>query len=131
MGILIVVSLALIPIFIGEAYRWLIRLFPPHFADQAPIFKIGDRIIYNKTKFSGQPAASARWMHPSEHGECYSYVVEKYWVVADILHDGHVVAKTRRGKTHLLLPMDANLRKAPLLKRVLERDRFPNLALAA
>jgi len=131
MAILILI-VALAPLFIAEIGRWLIDLFPPSLGRPVvPRLKVGDRIIYSKTKFSMHPTVRARHMFPSEHGEDYSYVVDKYWVVADVLADGRLVAKTRRGKLHHLRPTDANLRKAPLVELVFHHDKFPDLALAA
>jgi hypothetical protein len=90
--------------------------------------KVGDRIVYNKTKSSSHPGNRAREVFPCITGDNYTYVVEKYWVVADVLEDGRLVAKTRTGKFHFLNPSDLNLRKAGLVEKMRHHDRFPELA---
>lgn len=88
-------------------------------------FKVGDRIVYRKPKVSDHPGPRAEDVHPSPHGEDYSYVVDKYWVVAEVLDDETIVAVTRRGKKHRLRVDDPNLHKAGPLGKLLKGDRFP------
>ena len=66
-------------------------------------------------------------IHASERGDLYTYLVDKYWTVADIMGDGRIVAVTRTNKHHYLDPDDPNLRKARLTERLRRRDRFPPL----
>ena len=87
---------------------------------------IGDPIVYVKPKVSMHPCARAREVHAAETGDSYSYLVNKYWTVADVLADGRIVARTRTNKEHYLRPDDPNLRKAGLLDRLRHRDRFPS-----
>ena len=129
--VFIIIGLALAPIIIAEIGRGLSNLFPTRIEDAAAGMKIGDRIVYSKSKVSLQPCRRARFVYPSTHGDNYSYVVDKYWVVADLLADGRLVAKTRRGKMHYLRPDDANLRRAGIAERLLLHGKFPDLALAA
>jgi hypothetical protein len=51
--------------------------------------------------------------------------VDKFWTVADILDDGHLLAVTRTGKKVRLSPEDERLHKARLLEMVRYRRRFP------
>ena len=49
---------------------------------------VGDRIVYSKTKFSPLPAAQGASVYSaSDKGENYTYLVDKYWVVADVLEN--------------------------------------------
>jgi hypothetical protein len=92
---------------------------------------VGDRIVYTKTKISPLPGARAYQISASDKGENYTYLVDKYWVVADVLDDGCVVAYTRRGKVNYISPDDPHVRKAGLVDSLVRRNRFPSLALAA
>ncbi|MCA9101407.1 MAG: hypothetical protein KDA63_09670, partial [Planctomycetales bacterium] len=58
------------------------------------------------------------------HGDDYSYYVEKFWVVLDVLADGRLLLQTPRGKQHLVEAADPNLRRANWLERIRYRDRF-------
>ena len=92
---------------------------------------VGDRIVYRKTKFSPLPGARAHHITASDKGENYTYLVDKYWVVADVLEDGRLVAKTRRGKLNYVRSNDPNLRKAGVIESLIHRDLFPGIAEAA
>ncbi len=98
---------------------------------QTPAVAVGDRIIYRKIKFSAQPCARAYDISASNKGENYTYLVDKYWVVADLLDDGRLVARTRRGKLNYIRPDDPNLRKAGVIETLFHRNLFPPLATAA
>jgi hypothetical protein len=103
--------------------------------DPVPVYTpkvtVGDRIVYRKTKFSTQPPARAHHVSASAKGENYVYLIDKYWVVADVLENGVLVAQTRRGKLNQVRPDDPNFRKAGLLESLLHPKRFPVLAQAA
>lgn len=86
--------------------------------------KPGDWVVYTKPKYSSAPGPRAKEVAPNRHGEGYTYIVEKYWVVDDVLPDGRLKLKTRRGKENVLRPDDANLRRARLWERWCYRDRF-------
>jgi hypothetical protein len=130
---ILIIGIALLPILVAELIRVSLRFSPVYGpAHSASGLKIGDKIIYTKTKFSMHPTTHrAQYMYPSERGDDYSYVVDKYWVVSGVLADGRVVAKTRTGKTHTLRPDDTNMHKARFVQRMMHRDEFPDLALAA
>lgn len=90
-------------------------------------FRPGDFVIYRKSKFSTHPGPGAVNVHPAAHGDTYSYVVDKYWIVERVLEDGTVVAMTRRGKKNHVSPDDPMLKRANLLERFFFRDRFSAL----
>ena len=92
---------------------------------------VGDGIVYRKQKVSAHPSARAYDIHPAGQGETYSYCVDKFWVVKDVLRDGRIVVLTRTQKEHYLEPHDPNLRKAGLMARLRYRNRFPHLLEAA
>lgn len=87
-------------------------------------FQKGDWIVFRKTKFSEHPTPRAIEVTPSQQGDGYSYVVEKYWVVVDVLEDGDLVVCTRRGKRHSIKPDEYQVRKANLWDRFFRRERF-------
>ncbi|HEY8506538.1 MAG TPA: hypothetical protein VIL46_18290 [Gemmataceae bacterium] len=88
-------------------------------------YKPGDPVIYRKTKHGTHPGRRARQITPAPHGDTYSYVVEKLWVV-DAVEGDTLVLRTRRGKTHRVRAGDANVRPAHWWERWLYRGRFPN-----
>lgn len=135
--LLLIMALIVIPLGIGAA---LFVVKSRNQEEQAaslfcvPAFhkiSVGDKVVYRKTKFSTHPGNRARDITASEHGENYTYFVDKYWVVTEVLGDGRVVARTRRGKLNYLRPDDPNLRKARLIEEVLHGSWFPKLAEAA
>jgi hypothetical protein len=93
----------------------------------ARMFRPGDPVIYRATKHSAHPGPRAQEVTAETYGEGYSYVVDKFWVVAETRPDGQVVLKTRRGKTHRLSADDPRLRPARWWERLWFRDRFPSL----
>ena len=88
-------------------------------------FHPGDPVVYRATKFSAHPGPRAEDIAPSEHGEQYSYLVDKYWVVEEVLPDGQLRLRTRRGKQHILPAADPRLRHANWWERLMRRGRFP------
>ncbi|MBA3314236.1 MAG: hypothetical protein M3552_13775 [Planctomycetota bacterium] len=86
--------------------------------------KPGDWVVYVKPKYGVAPGPRAKEVSPNRQGEGYSYVVEKYWIVAETLSDGRLKLRTRRGKEHMIRADDANLRRARWWERWYYRDRF-------
>ena len=86
--------------------------------------KPGDWVVYVKPKYGIAPGPRAKEVTPNRHGEGYTYVVEKFWVVDDLLPDGRLKLKTRRGKDHVIRSDDANLRRARFWERWCYRERF-------
>lgn len=90
-------------------------------------FTPGDPVIYHKTKYSTSPGPRARKVTPSPHGEDYSYVIDKYWLVKECLEGGLVRLITRRGKEHEVREDSPNLRHANWWERFVHNHRFPEL----
>ena len=95
-----------------------------------PKYEVGDRVVYHKPKMSGRPGRRAEDVHPSPHGEDYSYVVDKFWTVSAVHDDGTLDVITRTGKVHRLREEDPLLRKASLIQKARFKDRFPDLKAA-
>ncbi|MBN1556786.1 MAG: hypothetical protein JW951_01420 [Lentisphaerae bacterium] len=89
-------------------------------------YAVGDHVIYHKTKSSPHPGPRAEGVRPSEHGEDYTYGVDKFWTVSAVHADGSLEVVTRTGKRHVLDPRDPNLRKAGVVDNMRYRDRFPD-----
>jgi len=126
--LLMLVALVASPVFFGLL---IVREFFSAEEPRAATLQAGDRIVYLKQKVSTHPGPRARDIHPSEHGDTYSYLVNKFWVVEDVLRDGRIVVRTRTRKQHYLKPDDPNLRKASLIEQLRFRARFPELLEAA
>ena len=91
----------------------------------------GDRMVYQKTKYSPSPGPRAKAVAPTEHGEGYSYLVDKLWIVSEVLPDGRLKLRTRRGKEHIVRADDPNLRPARLWERWVYRRRFQDAEQAS
>ncbi|MCA9134266.1 MAG: hypothetical protein KDA45_13955 [Planctomycetales bacterium] len=89
-------------------------------------FRPGDKIVYTRDKCSTRPTPRAKNVVAARRGESYHYQVDKYWVVADVMNDGNLLVKTRRGKELLVAATDPRLRKASLLERLFKADQFPH-----
>lgn len=90
-------------------------------------FQKGDWVVYRKTKFGECPTDRAVEVTPCEHGDGYTYLVDKYWVVESALED-RVIVRTRRGKRHEIAIDDRQFRPAALWERLLYRNRFVETA---
>jgi hypothetical protein len=90
-------------------------------------FNVGDCVVYRKTKHSTHPGPRARSINPNPNGDEYTYLVDKYWVIEDILESGEMILRTRRGKQHTVSVDDSNLRKASIWERFWHRDRFETM----
>lgn len=86
-------------------------------------FQAGDWVVYTKQKASQEPGKRAQEITPAAHGDLYTYVVDKHWVVTEV-RGNEVHLKTRRGKLHVVASDDPMLRKANFLERLLWRSRF-------
>ena len=87
--------------------------------------KPGDPVIYRVCKTSTAPGPRAQEVHPAQHGDWYSYQIDKYWSVSEVLSDGSLKLVTRRGKQHTVTADDPRLRAARWWERWLYRSRFP------
>lgn len=91
----------------------------------------GDWVVYRKQKRSRSPGPRAKQVSPAPAGETYSYVVDKYWVVANVIDDRELRLTTRRGKEHIVSVDDHRLRRANWLERWLMAGRFRAAQVAA
>ena len=89
------------------------------------MYRPGNPVIYRLTKSSTHPGPRARSIRPARAGDDYRYVVEKFWVVAEVRSDGMLVLRTRKGKTHVISPDAPGLRRPKLWERWWYRRRFP------
>jgi hypothetical protein len=96
-----------------------------------PKLSVGDRVIYRRQKVSTNPGPRAYAIHPTAQGDDYTYFVDKFWTVENVLRDGRILALTRTGKHHCLNPDDPNLRKAGIIVKLRYRNKFPELLEAA
>ena len=94
---------------------------------RGPYFKPGDCVVYRKMKHTTHPGRRAQFVHASSKGDCYSYFVEKFWIVRQVLANNTLLLQTRRGKTHVINERDPNLRRATLWDRIRYRERFTQL----
>ncbi|HCP13380.1 MAG TPA: hypothetical protein DIT89_13690 [Planctomycetaceae bacterium] len=92
---------------------------------QSVEYKPGDLVIYTVSKQSPHPGPRARSIHPSESGEDYAYVVDKFWIVVELLADGQLILATRKGKRRTVAATDPLLKKAGWWQRLRHRRRFP------
>lgn len=88
-------------------------------------FHINDFVVYSVTKHSCKPGSRARNIAPAPRGETYTYQVDKYWVVDEVLSDDSLVLRTRRGKTRVVSSDDPNIRRPGLWEKLIIRNRFP------
>ena len=88
-------------------------------------FRPGDVVVYRKQKSSVHPGAHARDIQPAEHGDTYSYSVDKFWRVVALQPDHTLVVRTRKGKEHTIRPDDPNLRRAHWWEWLFFWHRFP------
>jgi hypothetical protein len=90
-------------------------------------FRPGDLVVFRLSKTSLEPGRRAQNVHPAPHGDTYTYLVDKFWAVSEVVDAEHLVLVTRRGKEHPVAIHDPRLRRAQWWERWLYRDRFPNL----
>jgi hypothetical protein len=84
----------------------------------------GDWVVYRKQKHSTSPGPRAKKVAPAHKGESYAYVVEKFWVVKQLVGDNQVLLVTRSGKRHTVSLDNPNLRLARWWERWMYKDRF-------
>lgn len=88
-------------------------------------YRIGDPVVYRRTKHSTSPGPRAEDIDAAPKGDIYTYKVDKYWIVNNVLPDGTIEIRTRRGKTRNIDQADECLRHASLIERIFKADRFP------
>ena len=89
--------------------------------------QVGDLVVYQMTKQSSHPTLRAKAVAPSQNGEDYRYIVEKFWIVREITDQGELVVQTRRGKVRTITADDPNLKRASWWQRRINRGRFPSI----
>jgi hypothetical protein len=87
----------------------------------------GDWVVYRKQKRSTAPGPRAEKIYPAPAGDMYSYVVEKYWTVKEVLTDGTMRLQTRRGKEHVISIDDPRLRRPRWWERLRLASRFQSV----
>lgn len=85
---------------------------------------IGDWVIYRMQKVSTRPGPRAQDVYPAPRGEDYKYLVDKFWIVEEVLGEDRLRLRTRRGKTHVVKLQDPSLRRPRLWERWLYANRF-------
>ena len=90
-----------------------------------PNFEVGDLVVYRMQKTSIHPGPRAKNIYAASKGDTYTYFVDKYWVVTELLDTESMMVKTRRGKQREISLEDPNLRKASLWDRFFWQHRFP------
>jgi hypothetical protein len=90
-------------------------------------YKPGDFVIYRMPKHTTRPGPRAKEITPAEKGDTYDYVVEKFWLVADVTEDGKLVLRTRTGKERVVEADDPKVRRASWWERTIFSQRFPRL----
>ena len=93
-------------------------------------WQIGDLVVFQKLKASSRPGPRAKIVSPAPHGETYTYLVDKLWIVEEVRGDGMLVLRTRRGKRHVVAANDARMHPPTWWQRLRFRGRFPRLQSA-
>lgn len=92
-------------------------------------FQPGDIVVYTRQKTSSHPGPRAREVSPSRSGENYTYLVDKYWIVTEVLDDGRLRLLTRTGKEHIVESTDQRLSGVSWWDRCFKRHKFPSSEL--
>ena len=87
-------------------------------------YKVGDFIVFKKWKASTNPSPRAKDTFPSPHGDYYTYRIDKYWKVVDIIDADTIEVETRRGKRHRISVKTENVRKMNFLDKWLMRRQM-------
>jgi hypothetical protein len=88
-------------------------------------YKVGDKVVYTRDKYTPRPGPRAKNVFATPNGEAYQYQVDKYWIVANVREDDVIILKTRRGKNHTVAADDHRLRKASLFECLWRAHLFP------
>lgn len=71
------------------------------------------------------PGPGTQDVRPDRKGDYYSYEVDKFWCVAEVLSDGRLRLVTRGGKEHIVQADDSHLRRPSWWESLMYRRRFP------
>lgn len=72
-------------------------------------YRPGQIVVYEKEKHTSSPGHRARQVRPDPHGEYYTYVVTKYWVV-DAVEGDRLHLRTPGGKLYSVSEHEERLR---------------------
>lgn len=89
------------------------------------IFSVNDFVIYHQPEAAVRPVPGARNISPAERGELYTYVVDRFWRVAQVNNDGTLDAIESSGRRHRLRQTDPALENAGWWSRTFQRRLFP------
>lgn len=87
-------------------------------------YRKGDWVVYTKQKSSTSPGKRAQEVSPATKGDGYSYVVDKFWVVQEIIDDKALLLRTPGGKENTVSVEDPMLRKANIWEKLVHSRRF-------
>lgn len=90
-------------------------------------YRLGDRVVYTRDKYSTQPGPQAKNILADPKGERYQYQVDKFCIVSRILGNGLVEILSRQGKRHWIECEDRQLRHATWSEKVFQSALFPVL----
>ena len=89
------------------------------------MYQAGDHVVYRMQKHSTKPGPRARSIAPSDQGELYTYLVDKFWVVEEVQANDQLLLRTRTGKHHTVSSGDPRLRKTRWWERLVYRNKLP------
>ncbi len=92
-------------------------------------WKPGDWVVYRMSKHGVSPGRRAQQVNATRKGEAYNYVVDKFWVIEQVLPTGEIVARTPGGKVRTIDRDDPNLRRARWWHWLQWGNRFRNADL--
>lgn len=90
-------------------------------------FKVGDKVVFKKTRNRMHPGRKAHDIYPSAHGDYYTYLVDKYRKVQAVTPDGQVVLVSPKGKTQVMDAGSPCLKKAGWIDRLLHYKVFAKI----
>lgn len=96
--------------------------------DRVASFTRGDIVVYSRQKQSNSPGPRARDVSASAGGETYSYIVDKFWIVAEV-GEQELKLLTRRGKEHTVDINDFRLKRPTFWQKLFLKYKFPSPAV--
>ena len=88
-------------------------------------FNRGDIVVYSRQKQSASPGPRARDVSASAGGETYSYIVDKFWIVAEV-GEQELKLMTRSGKEHTVDIDNFRLSRPSIWQRLFLKYKFPS-----
>jgi hypothetical protein len=87
-------------------------------------YTVNDWVVYHESEFSTHPTPEAHDVRPAEHGELYSYVVDRFLRVVRVNPDGTIDAVSASGRAHHVAISDPQLEKVGWWNRLFRRRFF-------